>query len=106
MHGLPRQRKLYMEAGACARPAFHPDGAAMLAHDAIRYRQAQSSSFAGHFRCEEGIVDSLQMFRCNSLTRICYFDASEPVLVAGFDGQCPARLHRVASVQEEVQEHL
>src|ERR1700733_11072735 len=95
-----------MEMGTSARAALDTDGSAVLAHDAIRHREAQASSFADPFSGEKWIVDSLQMLGRNALSAICYFDASEAIFVPSSDCQGTAGLHGVTRIQEKIQEDL
>src|SRR5579863_7160473 len=106
MHRLPGQWKLYMETSACSGTALDADGAAVLAHDTVRHREAQASSFPGTFGCEKRIIDALQMLGRDALPAISYFDAGEPLFVPSANRQRTAGLHGVARVQEQIQKYL
>src|SRR6267154_2321653 len=106
MHELPCQRKLYLEARTSAWTAVDFDGPPMLAHDAIRNRKPQSGPLFRAFCGEERVVDTGHVLGWNALPAIHYIDTCEPVFTTGPHSQRSSGFHRIARIQEKIQENL
>src|SRR3954465_14206781 len=78
----------------------------MLLDDTIRYRKTEACTFAANLGREEWIVDAGQIFRRDPLTGILHLNSNEGVADARAQRQHATALHRVTSVQDEVQENL
>ena len=95
------------EARALADGAVAGDRAAVLLHDAVGDRQAEAGALADLLRREERIVDPRELFGRNPGAGVGDFDRRADRALRLRDDREPAALrHRVARVQEQVQEHL
>ena len=95
-----------MESRAFAGLAVHFDLSSMFAHNSVGNRKTQTGALARGLGGEERIVDTTQMFRGNSRTGVPDFRIDGAIVAPGANGQRTALLHRVARVQEKVEEHL
>ena len=102
-----RERQREREARALADGAVAGDRAAVLLHDAVGDRQAEAGALADLLGREERIVDARQLLGRNARAR-CRRSRRRPSAPSarGHDRQPAALGHRVARVQEQVQEHL
>src|ERR1700704_1368592 len=99
--------KLQVEASAAARPAMDLDGATMLLNDTVCDRQAEARPFARSLGGEERIVDSVDMLGIDAVPAVEHVDLhTAVVIVRGLHFQHAARSHRVARVDEQIQENL
>src|SRR6266852_7568107 len=106
MHELPCQRKLYVEARTSAWTAVDFDGSPMLAHDAIGNRKPQSGPLFGAFCSEKWVVDPGHVFGWNALPAVHHINAGETVFAPGPHSQRASGFHRIARIQEKIQENL
>ena len=90
----------------CPTRALAVDRALVLAHDAVGDRQAEAGALADRLGREERIVDARQVLARNARPGVADFGHDSPVFDARADRQPAALRHRVARVQEQVQEHL
>ena len=82
------------------------DGAAVLLDDSVRDRQAEPRAFPDILGGEERIVNPRELFGGNARSRVADFDAGSLLAATGDDTQPAPLRHRVARVEEQVQEHL
>ena len=81
--------------------------AVVLVHDAVGDRQAEAGAAADRLRREERIVDAREMLRRNAGAGVGDLDDAAIRPSTRVDDRQPAAArHRVARVQEQVQEHL
>ena len=103
---LERRRQAQREARALPDGAGAADGAVVLVNDPVGDRQAQSGAAADRFRGEERVVDPRQVLGGNARSRVGHLGDGAIAVDACRDRQPATPRHRVARVEEQVQEHL
>src|SRR3954453_6316094 len=98
--------KFQTERGATVAPVGHFDRTTMFLHNTVRHRKAESRAFAGRFGGEEGVVDAVDVLGGNAVPGVRDLHPDAGAFGPGPDFQGPAGAHRVASVEEEIQEDL
>src|SRR6185503_8847536 len=100
------QRKYEAEPRALSVIAFARECSAVLLHDAVRHGQAQARTPALGLRRKERVVDPREMFGRNADAGVRNLDDHFLAADAADHREPSAFLHRVARVEEQVQEHL
>ena len=100
------QRQRQREPRALPDRAVAVNRAVVLAHDAVGDRQAEARAAADRLGREERIVDARQLLRRNAGAGVGDLGDHAIAVDARRDRQPAAARHRVAGVEEQVQEHL
>ena len=99
-----RQRDL--EGGALARVALDEDRAPVLLHDPVRDRQPEPGALADALGGEERVVDAPDVLAADPVAGVAHLDHHGVVVGMRAQRQPAAARHRVARVQDQVEEHL
>src|SRR6187455_3065922 len=78
----------------------------MLLHNAVADRKSETSAFSRDFRRKKGIVDFLDVLTTDAHSGIRDDNLNSSFHNRRANTQHPAFRHRVAAIEEEVQEHL
>src|SRR3954452_19726241 len=92
--------------GTLADRAVAADRALMLVHNPVDDRQAEARAAADRFRGEKRIVDARQLLRGDARTRVSHLGDGGVAVHPRRNRQPASAWHRVARVQEQVEEHL
>src|SRR5215213_9500349 len=101
-----RTGKPEFKSRALARRALTLDRCFMLANDAVGNRQPQAGALTHRFRREERVVNAREVFRRDTVTGIRYFSEGLFAVQPRCDCQPATARHRIARIQEQIQEHL
>ena len=94
------------ETGALPGRALTVNRAFVLAHDAVGDREAEAGALSGRFRREERVVDPREMLGENALAGVRDLGDDIRAVDARGDAEPPAAGHRVAGVEQQVEEDL
>ncbi len=106
---LAGERNRHFEAGAAVFAAVDGDGSAVLLHDAVAQRQAQSGAVAGLLGGEERVEDARAQRVGNARPRVLDPEVDAVRRCTGADRQplvAAVGLERLQGVGQQVEEHL
>ena len=95
-----------MEQCTSAGLALHFDGSAVLLHDTVSYGQAKPRTLPRGLCSEEWVVDARQVIVSDTLPGVLDIDPGARAVVPGPDSEGAAAVHRVARIQDKVEENL
>ena len=91
---------------ALAGTALNKDAPVVFLNNAVRQREAKAGSLSNLLGGEERVVDSRDVFGCDSNAGVPKIDYQRAVDRAGVYGQLAAVGHSVTRVQDQVHENL